>query len=97
MAYSKKKNNVNNKKFGKDSYLADDNNYELFAAQLANLGLELRDITGDGNCFFRALSDQLNGNESEHIRYRREVCKYMRENRDEFEVKKKLIRINAKI
>lgn len=69
----------------KDSYLADDNNYEQFTKQLARLGLELRDITGDGNCLFRALSDQLEGTEGNHLLYRRQVCEYMRKNRVDFE------------
>ncbi len=31
-----------------DSYLADDENYGNFSLQLAKLGLQLRDIPGDG-------------------------------------------------
>lgn len=77
--------NANHKKGQKDSYLADDKNFESFSAQLAKLGLELRDITGDGNCCFRALSDQINGDESLHLDIRRRVCEYMLRNRDEFE------------
>lgn len=107
----------------KDSYLADDNNFEKFSKQLAQIGLELRDITGcvatfskyfkfnkfanycnfyktrlksyffllayfftrDGNCLFRALSDQLDGNEGNHALYRQQVCDYMRKNRADFE------------
>jgi OTU domain-containing protein 3 len=69
----------------KDSYLADDNNFEVFAKQLSKLGLELRDITGDGNCLFRALSDQIDGNETNHLLYRKQVCEYMRKNRGDFE------------
>ena len=70
----------------KDSYLADDPNYVKFSAQLAKLGLELRDITGDGNCLFRAISDQIDGNESHHLKYRRETCEFMRANREDFEL-----------
>lgn len=67
------------------SYLAEDENFQKFSTQLARLGLELRDVTGDGNCCFRALSDQMNGNESNHLEYRKRVCTYMRQNREEFE------------
>ncbi len=82
---SKQKNS--NKKVHKESssYLADDKNFDSFSAQLAKLGLELRDITGDGNCCFRALSDQMNGDESLHLEFRRRVCEYMQRNREEFE------------
>ena len=73
------------KKTGKDSYLADDQNFQSFSNQLLKLGLELRDITGDGNCCFRALSDQMEGSERLHLEFRNRVCMYMRQNRDEFE------------
>ena len=67
------------------SYLADDENFQSFSNQLAKIGLELRDITGDGNCCFRALSDQMVGDENQHLIYRKSVCTFMRENRDDFE------------
>ena len=73
------------KKNESQSYLADDENFQKFSEQLAKIGLELRDITGDGNCCFRALSDQMNGDESLHEDYRKRVCQYMRQNKDEFE------------
>jgi hypothetical protein len=67
------------------SYLADDENFQSFSNQLAKIGLELRDITGDGNCCFRALSDQMVGDENQHLIYRKNVCNFMRENREDFE------------
>lgn len=67
------------------SYLAEDENFQKFSAQLSKLGLELRDITGDGNCCFRALSDQMQGTEAHHLDYRKRVCQYMRQSREEFE------------
>jgi hypothetical protein len=82
-AHANENKYINQRK--KDSYLADDNNFKKFTEQLSKIGLELRDITGDGNCLFRALSDQLDGNESNHLTYRKQVCDYMRQNRDEFE------------
>ncbi len=49
-------NNKNKSKKNKDSkssYLAEDENFQSFSNQLSKLGLQLRDITGDGNCLFR--------------------------------------------
>lgn len=79
------KTKPNNASSSTTSYLAEDENFKGFAAQLERLGLQLRDITGDGNCCFRALSDQMYGNESAHVEFRKRVCQYMRNNRDEFE------------
>ena len=80
---NQKKANYNKKE--SQSYLADDENFQKFSNQLAKIGLELRDITSDGNCCFRALSDQMSGNENLHLDYRKRVCQYMRENKEEFE------------
>ena len=43
------------------------------------------DVVGDGNCFFRALAKQVNGDEQLHGRARQETIRYMRERREEFE------------
>jgi hypothetical protein len=43
------------------------------------------DVVGDGNCFFRALAKQVNGDEQLHGRARQETIRYMREHREEFE------------
>lgn len=67
------------------SYLEEDRNYGPFQAQLTRIGLTIRDVGGDGNCFFRALSDQLFGNESQHIDIRQRTCQYLKQNRDEFQ------------
>lgn len=45
----------------------------------------IRDVEGDGNCLFRALSDQLEGTEAKHMYFRRETAEYMRQNRSLFE------------
>lgn len=68
-----------------DSYLADDENFPSFQAQLAGMGLQLRDIPADGNCLFRALGDQLEGHCRNHFRHRAEVVNYMRMHRTDFE------------
>ncbi|XP_044470037.1 OVARIAN TUMOR DOMAIN-containing deubiquitinating enzyme 7 isoform X2 [Mangifera indica] len=56
-----------------------------FRAQLDTLGLKIIQVTADGNCFFRALADQLEGNEEEYEKYRRMVVQYIVENRETFE------------
>jgi len=80
-----KSRSANNRSASSSSYLNDDTNYAPFEAQLSRIGLSLRDVVGDGNCCFRALSDQLFGNESQHNDIRQRTCQYMRQNRDEFQ------------
>lgn len=67
------------KKHGKQGDIAD------FRAQLDTLGLKIIQVTADGNCFFRALGDQLEGNEEEHEKYRDMTIKFIRNYRDMFE------------
>lgn len=56
-----------------------------FNSQLAKLGLQLREITGDGNCLFRALGDQYDGSGDKHEQHRQAVCDYMMQHREDFE------------
>ncbi|KAL6563125.1 hypothetical protein OROHE_005712 [Orobanche hederae] len=56
-----------------------------FQAQVDALGLKIIQVTADGNCFFRALADQLDGSEDEHGKYRSMVVKYIMNNREIFE------------
>lgn len=53
--------------------------------QLLELNLSLKLIPGDGNCLFRALGDQLDGNSEDHMKYRLEVVQFMKDHRDDFE------------
>ncbi|PWN50197.1 cysteine proteinase [Violaceomyces palustris] len=46
-------------------------------AQLRLMGLYAANTTGDGNCLFRALSDQLYGFSSQHARLRQETCDHL--------------------
>jgi len=55
------------------------------AHQLAPLGLQVREIPGDGNCLFRAVSDQLEGNSRNHLEYRVNTVTYMEHFREDFE------------
>ncbi|KAF9601698.1 hypothetical protein IFM89_022118 [Coptis chinensis] len=56
-----------------------------FRAQLDALDLKVIEVTADGNCFFRAVADQLEGNEEEHGKYRRMVVQYIVKHREDFE------------
>ena len=53
-------------------------------SQLAASNLTLRTITGDGNCLFRAIADQMTGSEKNHAKLRREAVDYVKLNRDDF-------------
>ena len=54
-------------------------------AQLRDIGLRVEPMAADGNCFFRALSDQRWGDDSHHAALRRDVVEYMKRNREAFE------------
>ena len=54
-------------------------------AQLRDIGLRVEPMAADGNCFFRALSDQRWGDDSHHAALRRDVVEYMKKNREAFE------------
>ena len=54
-------------------------------AQLRDIGLRMEPVAADGNCFFRALSDQRWGDDSHHAALRRDVVEYMKKNREDFE------------
>jgi len=56
-----------------------------FAAQLETMGLKIREVIGDGNCLFRALADQLDGDDHTHGRHRQDVVRYITEHRADFE------------
>lgn len=76
---SKPKKQPQAKKHGKQTDISE------FRAQLDALGLKIIQVTADGNCFFRALADQLEGNEEEHEKYRHMVVQYIVKNREMFE------------
>jgi OTU domain-containing protein 3 len=46
-------------------------------AEVARLNLCIRDVEGDGNCLFRALSDQLYGDQTRHSEIRKLMCDYL--------------------
>ncbi|KAJ3497586.1 hypothetical protein NLJ89_g10330 [Agrocybe chaxingu] len=49
------------------------------------LGLYAVNTLGDGNCLFRALSDQLHGSDSLHATLRREICDWIEEHKARYE------------
>lgn len=54
-------------------------------AQLGVIGLKIVHITADGNCLFRAVADQLEGNEDEHPKYRNMVVDFIEAHREDYE------------
>lgn len=53
--------------------------------EIARLGLVLRDVEGDGNCLFRAVSDQLYGDQKRHPELRKLTCDFLESNEQDFE------------
>lgn len=64
---------------------ADPEEFLSFKKQLLVLGLRMREVPGDGNCLFRALGDQLEGNSRNHLKHRQETVDYMVKHRNDFE------------
>ena len=53
--------------------------------QLRALGLYAAPTLGDGNCLFRALSDQLYGTPSYHLKLRKEICDWIEAHKERYE------------
>ena len=60
-------------------------NTQQLTQQLRALGLYAADTLGDGNCLFRALSDQLHGTPSYHLRLRQEICDWIAAHKPRYE------------
>ncbi|KAG7442737.1 cysteine proteinase [Guyanagaster necrorhizus] len=54
-------------------------------SQLRSLGLYAAPTVGDGNCLFRALSDQYYGSPARHAQVRRDVCDWIAQHRERYE------------
>ncbi|KIY44909.1 cysteine proteinase [Fistulina hepatica ATCC 64428] len=52
-------------------------NNQLLTELLRNMGLYAAPTLGDGNCLFRALSDQVYGSPSMHAKVRQDVCDWI--------------------
>lgn len=56
-----------------------------FNNTLRKQSLTIRDVAHDGNCFFRAVSDQLFGSEETHFELRNQACDYLSQNQKRYE------------
>ncbi|CAI2350895.1 unnamed protein product [Caenorhabditis sp. 36 PRJEB53466] len=72
-----------------DEYEQQNKHYEQQAAQLESLlktrGLIIKEIVGDGSCMFRAIAEQVYGDQEMHGQIRKLCMDYMANNRDHFE------------
>ncbi|KDQ54653.1 hypothetical protein JAAARDRAFT_38335 [Jaapia argillacea MUCL 33604] len=59
-------------------------NTKALTQQLRAMGLYAADTLGDGNCLFRALSDQMYGTESQHLVLRREICDWIERHKERY-------------
>lgn len=57
-------------------------NFAKFEVQLKKLDMRIKEVSGDGNCLFRSICDQFEGNEANHEHYRNLACEYIEENSD---------------
>jgi hypothetical protein len=58
---------------------------QLLTTQLQSLGLYAAPTIGDGNCLFRALSDQVHGSPEKHREVRRQVCDWIEQHKERYE------------
>ena len=57
---------------------------EKFVEELKKIGFYIKEVKGDGNCLFRSVSEQLEGNENNYEIYRQKCVEYMKDNKDAF-------------
>ena len=81
---SKKAEREERKRRRKDRDRYTDDEDKRFAAQLAAAGLRVNEVDADGNCLFRALSDQIEGSAKHHGKYRDEIVAFMRRDEERF-------------
>jgi len=58
--------------------------FDKFCDQLRPFGLRIKDVQGDGNCLFRSVADQLEGDQNKHDKYRSKCLEFMETNPDDF-------------
>ncbi|KAG3108951.1 hypothetical protein PI124_g11850 [Phytophthora idaei] len=73
------------KKQKNSSYVVDDDTIKLMRRQLVDVGCKLHEVEADGNCLFRALGDQLYGDQHQHEEAREKIVSYLEQHRDDFE------------
>lgn len=59
-------------------------NSQMLNAQLRELGLYAAHTIGDGNCLFRALSDQLYGSPAQHLKLRADICNWIEDHKERY-------------
>jgi hypothetical protein len=59
---------------------------DILRRQLSRIGLVEKIITGDGNCLFRSLSDQIWGDPERHLEMRRVICEHIDLNKGDYEM-----------
>ncbi|KAI0751989.1 hypothetical protein C8Q74DRAFT_1211507 [Fomes fomentarius] len=69
---------------GKPIVTNPEENSQLLNAQLRELGLYPAHTLGDGNCLFRALSDQLYGTPSNHLKLRADICNWIEQHKERY-------------
>ena len=80
-----KKNKKERNKYRKKNKRNRDDIDEKFKKHLETLGYFIREVGGDGNCLFRAVCEQMEGNENNYAEYREKCVNYMKENKDTFQ------------
>ncbi|KAG6622967.1 OTU domain-containing protein 3 [Phytophthora cinnamomi] len=84
-AHAKHRSKTKAKKKKDSSYVVDDDAIKLMRRQLADVGCKLHEVEADGNCLFRALGDQLYGDQHRHEEIRGKIVDYLEQHRDDFE------------
>ncbi|KAI0632709.1 hypothetical protein C8Q77DRAFT_838726 [Trametes polyzona] len=69
---------------GKPIVTNPEENSQMLDAQLRQLGLYAAHTIGDGNCLFRALSDQLYGTPSYHLQLRQDICDWIEAHKERY-------------
>ncbi|KAI0706013.1 hypothetical protein C8T65DRAFT_234108 [Cerioporus squamosus] len=69
---------------GKPIVTNPEENSQMLNAQLRELGLYAAHTVGDGNCLFRALSDQLYGTPTHHLKLRADICNWIEQHKERY-------------
>ncbi|RPD53610.1 cysteine proteinase [Lentinus tigrinus ALCF2SS1-6] len=69
---------------GKPIVTDPEENSQMLNAQLRELGLYAAHTIGDGNCLFRALSDQLYGTPTYHLKLRADICNWIEHHKERY-------------
>lgn len=71
-------------KKGKSNHSYDTREEKELACILAETGLIIHHMEGDGNCMFRSIADQITGDCDHHLIFREKIMKYIAEHADHF-------------